>query len=314
MKVNRKFLRSAERLSLSAIAKDSAAQKIVSAVTAIGFVMQPVAALASTITRTDGGPAVNFENGVADIFASQVVNNNVAINQFKEFQLDANNIANMYFGTSATSNGAANLVNFVDSRIDINGTVNAIQNKKIGGNLFFFSSDGMAVGKTGVINAGALYVATPTKTAFDDYKKLDTEDKFNTIIKDEGFAKIPINASGTISVLGKVNAVNAVNLRAAKIGVGKNVSENTIGDVAAGATATGASISTGVVNFKDIVNTNKVKSGLSGTALTAKKRVAVISSSQPIIIMMITTEFWMTSARLQALKLKPSLALPRTLW
>ena len=205
------------------------------------------------------------------LIIQSTVNNNVAINQFKEFQLDANNIANMYFGTSATSNGAANLVNFVDSRIDINGTVNAIQNKKIGGNLFFFSSDGMAVGKTGVINAGALYVATPTKTAFDDYKKLDTEDKFNTIIKDEGFAKIPINASGTISVLGKVNAVNAVNLRAAKIGVGKNVSENTIGDVAAGATATGASISTGVVNFKDIVNTNKVKSGLSGTALTAKK-------------------------------------------
>lgn len=271
MKVNRKFLRSAERLSLSAIAKDSAAQKIVSAVTAIGFVMQPVAALASTITRTDGGPAVNFENGVADIFASQVVNNNVAINQFKEFQLDANNIANMYFGTSATSNGAANLVNFVDSRIDINGTVNAIQNKKIGGNLFFFSSDGMAVGKTGVINAGALYVATPTKTAFDDYKKLDTEDKFNTIIKDEGFAQIPINASGTISVLGKVNAVNAVNLRAAKIGVGKNVSGEAFDNVDAGATATGASIRTGVVNFKDIVNIGKVKSGLTGTALTAEK-------------------------------------------
>lgn len=269
MKVNRKFLRSAERLSLSAIAKDSAAQKIVSAVTAIGFVMQPVAALASTITRTDGGPNVSFNNGVADIFASQVVNNNVAINKFAEFQLDANNIANMYFGTNKDGN-AANLVNFVDSRIDINGTVNAIQNKKIGGNLFFFSSDGMAVGKTGVINAGALYVATPTKTAFDDYKKLDTEDKFNTIIKDEGFAKIPINASGTISVLGKVNAVNAVNLRAAKIGVGKNVSENTIGDVAAGATATGASISTGVVDFKDIVNIGKVNAGLTGK-LTAKQ-------------------------------------------
>lgn len=267
MKVNRKFLRSAEKLSLSAIAKDSAAQKIVSAVTAIGFVMQPVAALASTITRTDGGPAVNFENGVADIFASQVVNNKVAINQFKEFKLDANNIANMYFGTSKDSNSAANLVNFVDSRIDINGTVNAIQNKKIGGNLFFFSSDGMAVGKTGVINAGALYVATPTKTAFDDYKKLDTNDKFNTIIKDEGFAKIPINASGTISVLGKVNAVNAVNLRAAKIGVGKNVSGEAFDNVDAGATATGASIRTGVVDFKDIVNIGKVKS----TALTAKQ-------------------------------------------
>lgn len=167
MKVNRKFLRSAERLSLSAIAKDSAAQRVVSAVTAIGFVLQPVAALASTITRTDGGPAVNFNNnGVADIFASQVVNKNVAINKFAEFKLDANNIANMYFGVDKDGN-AGNLVNFVDSRIDINGTVNAIQNKKIGGNLFFFSSDGMAVGKSGVINAGALYVATPTSTKFD---------------------------------------------------------------------------------------------------------------------------------------------------
>lgn len=268
MKVNRKFLRSAERLSLSAIAKDSAAQKIVSAVTAIGFVMQPVAALASTITRADA-PNTNLATGpVTDIFAEKVVGN-VAINQFKEFQLDANNIANMYFGKDKDGN-AGNLVNFVESRIDINGTVNAIQNKKIGGNLFFFSSDGMAVGQSGVINAGALYVATPTKTAFDDYKKLDTNDKFNTIIKDEGFAKIPINASGTISVLGKVNAVNAVNMRAAKIGVGKNVSENTIGDVAAGATATGASIRTGVVDFKDIVNIGKVNAGLTGK-LTAKQ-------------------------------------------
>ena len=271
MKVNRKFLRSAERLSLSAIAKDSAAQKIVSAVTAIGFVMQPVAALASTITREPGtGPAVNFnENGVANVFAGKVVGD-VAINQFKEFKLDANNIANMYFGTSEKNN-VGNLVNFVNSRIDINGTVNAIQNQKIGGNLFFFSSNGMAVGKSGVINAGALYVATPTKTAFDEYKKYKGEDKFNNIIKDTGFAQIPINASGTISVLGKVNAVNAVNLRAAKIGVGKNVSENAIGDVAAGATATGASISTGVtgvVNIKDIVNVEGVN---TDTLLIAEK-------------------------------------------
>lgn len=97
MKVNRKFLRSAERLSLSAIAKDSAAQKIVSAVTAIGFVMQPVAALASTITRTDK-PNENLANGsVTNIFAETVVGN-VAINKFAEFKLDANNIANMYFG------------------------------------------------------------------------------------------------------------------------------------------------------------------------------------------------------------------------
>ena len=271
MKVNRKFLRSAERLSLSAIAKDSAAQKIVSAVTAIGFVMQPVAALASTITRADK-PKENLANSsVTNIFAETVVGN-VAINKFAEFKLDANNIANMYFGESKDSNGAANLVNFVNSRIDINGTVNAIQNEKIGGNLFFFSSDGMAVGKSGVINAGALYVATPTKSAFDEYNGFKSEDQFNKIIKDEGFAQIPINASGTISVLGKVNAVNAVNMRAAKIGVGKNVSENAIGDVAAGATATGASIRTGDIDFTKLVNIKdaNVNAGLTGN-LTATK-------------------------------------------
>lgn len=270
MKVNRKFLRSAERLSLSAIAKDSAAQKIVSAVTAIGFVMQPVAALASTITRTDNGPGVSFNDGVADVFAGKVVGD-VAINKFAVFQLDANNIANMYFGENKDGK-VGNLVNFVDSRIDINGTVNAIQNEKIGGNLFFFSSDGMAVGKTGVINAGALYVATPTRTKFDEYKKLGTE--FNKIIKDEGFAEIPINASGTISVLGKVNAVNAVNLRAAKIGVGKNVSGEAFDNVDAGATATGASIRTGDIDFTNLVNIqNKdanVDAGLTGD-LTATK-------------------------------------------
>lgn len=272
MKVNRKFLRSAERLSLSAIAKDSAAQKIVSAVTAIGFVMQPVAALASTITRADK-PNENLANGsVTNIFAETVVGN-VAINKFAEFKLDANNIANMYFGKNETSN-VGNLVNFVDSRIDINGTVNAIQNKKIGGNLFFFSSDGMAVGKSGVINAGALYVATPTRTKFDEYKQFavqDKQDKFDTIIKDEGFAQIPINASGTISVLGKVNAVNAVNLRAAKIGVGKNVSGEAFDNVDAGATVTGASIRTGVVDFKDIVNVGNANSGLTDDALIAEK-------------------------------------------
>lgn len=105
-------------------------------------------------------------------------------------------------------------------------------------------------------------------------KHLKPRISLKKIIKDEGFAQIPINASGTISVLGKVNAVNAVNMRAAKIGVGKNVSENAIGDVAAGATATGASIRTGIVDFKNLVNINNkdanVNAGL-GAKLTATK-------------------------------------------
>lgn len=269
MRINRRFLRTATRIGLKAVAKNVTAKKIIGTVAALGFALQPVA-FASTITRTDGG-VVTFNNGVADVFAGQVINNNVAINRFNTFQLDANNIANMYFGISKDSNGVANLVNFVDSRIDINGTVNAIQNNKIGGNLFFLSADGMAVGKTGIINAGALYVATPTVAAFGKYKNFSTTEQFNTILNDKSFAEIPINASGTISVLGKVNATNSVNLRAAKIGVGKNVDSKAIGDVAAGATAAEAAILTGVIDFSDVVNISNVKSGLKGDDLKAEK-------------------------------------------
>ena len=56
----------------------------------------------------------------------------------------------MYAGTK-TDNNHANLVNVVNSKIDIDGTVNAIRNNRIGGNLYFLSSDGMAVSSGGVI-------------------------------------------------------------------------------------------------------------------------------------------------------------------
>ena len=46
------------------------------------------------------------------------------------------------------------LVNFVDNKISVNGTVNALKGSKVGGNLYFVSPKGMIVGKTGVINAG----------------------------------------------------------------------------------------------------------------------------------------------------------------
>ena len=141
--------------------KYTLSQKIISAVTAAGFIMQPFAGFAQSINKVNGNNGtITVENNVTHIWADKVVGNS-AINSFKDFQLDANNIANMYFGLKDTDHNSANLVNFVNSRIDINGTVNAVQNNKIGGNLFFLSKDGMAVGKSGVINTGSLYVMTP---------------------------------------------------------------------------------------------------------------------------------------------------------
>lgn len=272
MSISRKFQRSKSKYTLS--------QKIISAVTAAGFIMQPFTAFAGEIVKPGGENLIN--NNVANIWADRVVDK-TAVNVFDKFNLSANEIANMYFGLKGTKHDAANLVNFVNDRIDINGTVNAIQNSQIGGNLFFLSKDGMAVGQSGVINTGSLYVMTPTPDFMEAVQTVGTEAPAEDANKYLGYITnitdptkanaweiIPVNTSGTITVLGKVNATNEVQMRAAKIGVGKNVDDQVVDEVASGDTVSAASITTGVTNFGDLVNikgvdgAEDVKSGLTG--------------------------------------------------
>ena len=272
MSISRKFQRSKSKYTLS--------QKIISAVTAAGFIMQPFTAFAGEIIKPGGTNLINDK--VADIWADKVVGN-AAVNVFDKFNLSANEIANMYFKTQQGSEWKDNLVNFVNSRIDINGTVNAVQNSQIGGNLFFLSKEGMAVGKSGVINTGSLYVMTPTPDFMEAVQTVGTEAPAEDANKYLGYITnitdptkanaweiIPVNTSGTITVLGKVNATNEVQMRAAKIGVGKNVDDQVVDEVASGDTVSAASITTGVTNFGDLVNikgvdgAEDVKSGLTG--------------------------------------------------
>lgn len=250
--------------------KYTLSQKIISAVTAAGFIMQPFTAFAGQIIKQNDLNNNLIKDGVANIWADRVVDK-TAINVFNKFNLSQNEIANMYFGIEGTKHDAANLVNFVNDRIDINGTVNAIQNSQIGGNLFFLSKDGMAVGQSGVINTGSLYVMTPTADYIDNMKVVagtadaataaDELNAITNITKDaNAWQAIPVNTSGTITVLGKVNATNEVQMRAAKIGVGKNVSGELTDDegtviMEANADNKEAYIKTGVTNFNNIVNT-----------------------------------------------------------
>ena len=281
MSISRKFQRSKSKYTLS--------QKIISAVTAAGFIMQPIVGFAGQIIKQNDLNNNLIKDGVADIWADKVVDK-TAINVFNKFNLSANEIANMYFGLKGTEHNAANLVNFVNDRIDINGTVNAIQNSQIGGNLFFLSKEGMAVGKSGVINTGSLYVMTPTQDFMDAAKTIATTAPDETAAEKlahitnittdaASWQSIPLNSSGTITVLGKVNAVNEVRMRAAKIGVGKNVDDSVVDNVAAGGIAAeNAHIKTGITDFSNIVNINykdesgndvAVNSGI--TNLTATK-------------------------------------------
>ena len=234
MRYIRQFTRKQERNQTKTIEQQKhdldLARKVLTAVTAFSFIGNPFAAMASTVTRVDG-TKVNFQNNVGNIYAEKIVNNNTAVNRFQDFKIDAGDIANMYFKTDANSKDLANnLVNFVNTRIDVHGTLNAIKENKIGGNLFFLSPEGMAVGKSGVINVGSLYVMTPANVSLDeaaytyhglsDLIETDTEDALNRMMT----LNIPVNSRGTISVLGKINSVGDVKMAAAKIAVGKNVS------------------------------------------------------------------------------------------
>ncbi|MCL1605271.1 hypothetical protein M3079_04615 [Phascolarctobacterium sp. ET69] len=299
MSISRKFQRSKSKYTLS--------QKIISAVTAAGFIMQPIVGFAQSINKINNNGSIEVKGNVTHIWADKVVSN-AAVNVFKDFQLDANNIANMYFNTKGASGAdVANLVNFVNSRIDINGTVNAVKDNKIGGNLFFLSKDGMAVGKSGVINTGSLYVMTPAtgidinSTAEDyNYTFEGLKGAFNNGIADDTtldrmkMLNIPLNADGTISVLGTINAVADVKMAAPKIAVGKNISGEDLKDGENGAVGTkaGGIVKTAVIrtgnstdfNFADLVNIKDADGNIVTKAGLDENLTAVASGNGDIVL------------------------------
>ena len=289
MSYSRHINRKNERLGAKNKAEAEKSQltyKVLSTLLAAGLVMSPASVLAADNSKITAANGTDYtaNNNVFKIYAQKYNGENNAVNQFKNFQLDANEIANMYFHTEKDTREAQNLLNFVDTRIEINGTLNAIRNKQIGGNLFFLSPEGMVVGKGGVINTGSLYVMAPSLTQDlkdpnqRSYKILKSN--FDTGIYGDteleniknGTANIRINASGTISVLGKINAANDVKLYAGKVAVGKNLTGETIGDTAAGDIEKGAAINTGITDFSQLVKLDAAQQKASElTSLTAVK-------------------------------------------
>ena len=281
MGTTRKFLRNMDKVTLSSIGKATKLQKVVSAVTAMGFVLQPVAAMAQIVTDikpVNGGADVKTNGNVTNVWAGTVVND-VALNVFKKFDVGANDIANMYFHEQGKTAEANNLVNMVGSKININGTVNAIHNSKIGGNLYFLSSNGIAVGAGGVVNAGSLTLMTPSDrfmkmamaaagtdgvltdatnaviNIFDDNYKVDVDTFKNSYLLNNWNRfqnmEVAINKTGTITVNGTINTTDGIRMKAAHINIGKELDDN--GKVTNNTVAQ-AVLQSGVVNFDNLVN------------------------------------------------------------
>lgn len=107
-------------------------------------------AKAGTVTTqqiANGGTQYDITN--------QQVNNGNALNKFDTFGITQHDVANLHLGE------AAHQINLVKNKIDIDGVVNAIKdNNQIGGDVYFFSNAGIAVGANGVFNVGRLTLGT----------------------------------------------------------------------------------------------------------------------------------------------------------
>ena len=147
MGIARKFMRSLNKAQVN-IPDESVALacRISRIVAAVGFAMTPFAANAANpgIVKVSGQEYLGDGQNVAHIYADAVLSQEVGLNTFNKFNVDAGKIANMYFKKENGTQWVNNLVNVVNDRINVNGTVNAIQNSKIGGNLIFLSKDGFA--------------------------------------------------------------------------------------------------------------------------------------------------------------------------
>lgn len=88
-----------------------------------------------------------------DIKNQQVKDGN-ALNKFEDFGIKQHDVANLHMEK------ANHQINVVKNKIDIDGVVNAIKDNQIGGDVYFFSNAGIAVGEHGVFNVGRLTLGT----------------------------------------------------------------------------------------------------------------------------------------------------------
>ncbi len=201
-----------------------------------GFLLQSVPGFASVITDKNGASVINAGDKVHNIYAQRQVTSDkvsLSINQFQQYNVTAGDVANMHFRMTKDGKDTNVLLNLVKERINIGGTVNAIKGNRIDGDLYFISSNGMAVGKTGVINAGRMVGLVPDSTYFNrilwngdsdlasyylsDLSKFGQRDEKGNFIKMSDRWSVNNNNNASIDIAGQINARSGIVLGASNI-------------------------------------------------------------------------------------------------
>ena len=227
-----------------------------------------------------------------DITNQQVKVGN-ALNKFDDFGIKQHDVANLHMGE------ANHQINVVKNKIDIDGVVNAIKDNKIGGDVYFFSNAGIAVGSHGVFNVGRLTLGTntavgdalynghyfvpsqsgPVQVNFDcdkDFYQKSPAERAR-LLNDSSLWGGNTAGDAGISFAGKINAKDSVVIASAKSTISQ-----TDGMIRTGAAfhdyTAGQSADTyrnSLVNTADIVDATAAVETKDGIALVAKKDITL---------------------------------------
>ena len=152
----------------------------------------------------------NIANGGKQYdITNQQVNNGNALNKFTDFALTQHDVANLHMGE------ANHQINVVKNKIDIDGVVNAIKDNKIGGDVYFFSNAGIAVGANGVFNVGRLTLGT--NAAYGEALYNGGMEKH--LLQSAAAQAKAVAGGSDITLQGKVYAANDVVLGAGSVNV-----------------------------------------------------------------------------------------------
>lgn len=227
-----------------------------------------------------------------DITNQQVKDGN-ALNKFDKFVITQHDVANLHMGE------ANHQINVVKNKIDIDGVVNAIKNNQIGGDVYFFSNAGIAVGSHGVFNVGRLTLGTNTAVGDALYnghyfvpsqsgpvqKNFDRDKDFYQkspaerarLLNDGSLWGGNTAGDAGISFAGKINAKDSVVIASAKSTISQ-----TDGMIQTGAVfqpyTNGQSADmyrSSLVNTADIVDATAAVETKDGIALVAKKDITL---------------------------------------
>lgn len=232
-------------------------------------------------------------NGKQYDITNQQVKDGNALNKFTDFGIKQHDVANLHMGE------ANHQINVVKNKINIDGVVNAIKNNQIGGDVYFFSNAGIAVGSHGVFNVGRLTLGTntavgdalynghyfvpsqsgPVQVNFDRdkdfYQKSPAERA--RLLNDSSLWGGNTAGDAGISFAGKINAKDSVVIASAKSTISQ-----TDGMIQTGAVfqpyTNGQSADTyrsSLVNTAGIVDATAAVATTDGIALVAKKDITL---------------------------------------